>query len=84
MGGGGGILSSVTSLLFGKPKDPPTIPAAEAPAPPAPTAKTDTGAIIQTGAQDTANDRLTKGAVGSAGAHARASTLGSLRANKGW
>lgn len=83
MGGGGGILSGVTSLLFGKAKDP-VIPAAEAPAPPAPTAKTDTGAIIQTGAQDTANDRLTRNTAGAAGAQARASTLGSLRATKGW
>jgi len=83
MGGGGGILSSVTNLLFGKVKTPST-PAVEAPAPPAPTAKVDTGAIIQTGAQDTANDRLSKSTAGSAGAQARASTLGSLRANKGW
>lgn len=83
MGGGGGLLGGVTSLLFGKPKTP-TIPVPEAPAPPAPTAKTDTGAIIQTGAQDNANDRLSRSTAGAAGAQARASTLGSLRANKGW
>ena len=83
MGGGGGLFGSVTSLLFGKTKTP-TIPVPEAPAPPAPTAKVDTGAIVQTGAQDSANDRFSKSTAGAAGAQARASTLGSLRANKGW
>ena len=83
MGGGGGILGGVTSLLFGKPKTP-NIPVPEAPAPPAPAAKTDTGAIIQTGAQDSANDRLSRSTAGASGAQARASTLGSLRATKGW
>ena len=83
MGGGGGLLGGVTSLLFGKPKTP-NIPVPKSPAPPAPTAKTDTGAIIQTGAQDNANDRLFRSTAGAAGAQARASTLGSLRANKGW
>lgn len=81
--GGGGILGSVTSLLFGKTKTP-TITAAEAPAPPAPTAKVDTGAIVQTGTQDGADDRPMRSTAGAAGAQARASTLGSLRANKGW
>ena len=83
MGGGGGLLGGVTSLLFGKPKTP-TIPVPESPAPPAPTAKTDTGAIIQTGAQDNADDRLHRSNAGAAGAQARASTLGSLRNNKVW
>ena len=83
MGGGGGLLGGVTSLLFGKPKTP-KIPVPETPAPPAPTAKTDTGAIIQTGAQDNANDRFARSTAGAAGAQARASTLGSLRVNKGW
>ena len=39
---------------------------------------------IQTGAQDNKDDRLYRSTAGAAGAQARASTLGSLRANKSW
>ena len=83
MGGGGGILSGVTEMLFGKPKEP-NIPVPEAPAPPAPAAKQDTGAIIQTGALDGADDRLRRSAGGAAGAQRRSSTLGSLGATRRW
>lgn len=80
MGGGGGILGSLSSLLLGSPKTP-TIPTPEAPAPPAPVAKQDTGAIIQTGAQDASNDRVSRG--GTSGSVARrSSTLGGF--GRGW
>lgn len=82
MGGGGGILGDVTSFLFGKPAKPTEPPLPEAPAPPAPTAKTDTGAIIQTGALDSTDDRVS-GRISGSSAIRRSSTLGSL-GKGGW
>lgn len=57
MGGGGGLLSPITDVLFGRPKQPdmPSIPEPATPAAPAPSRKQDTGAIVKTGA-DAAND----------------------------
>lgn len=57
MGKGGGILSPITDLLFGRPEQPkvPEIPEPAVPAAPAPSRKQDTGAIVKTGA-DAAND----------------------------
>lgn len=59
MGGGGGILSPITDTLFGKSKAPEATPIPDpvAPAPPAPSRKVDTGAIVKVGNAST-NDRL--------------------------
>ena len=82
MGGGGGILGSITELLFGKTKNPTvSIPVPEVAAPPAPVVKQDTGAIIQTGAPDPADDRVSR--AGTRGSVARrSSTLDGF--GQGW
>lgn len=79
MGGGGGILSPITDLLFGRPEQPemPKIPDPVVPAAPAPSRKQDTGAVVKTGAdaaQDVKNQRVS----GRSGGSARSSTAGSL------
>lgn len=82
MSGGGGILSPITDILFGRPEQPemPKIPDPVVPAAPAPSRKQDTGAIVKTGA-DSANDirnqRVSGGRSGSRGSRVSRS-LGTL------
>lgn len=65
MGGGGGILSPITDLLFGRPEQP-KMPEIPAPAAPAPSRKQGTGAVVKTGA-DAANDIRNQRVSGRAG-----------------
>lgn len=82
MSGGGGILSPITDLLFGRPEQPdmPTIPEPAVPAAPAPSRKQDTGAIVKTGADSAAdirNQRVSGGRSSSSSSRS-ARTLGTL------
>lgn len=74
MSGGGGILSPITELLFGKAKDPEfEAPKVEAPAPPAPSRKQDTGALVRTGTdalERSQNQRVTATSSGKTGVSA--------------
>jgi hypothetical protein len=76
-GGGGGLLGTLSGLLFGKPKAP-EMPKIEAPAPPAPSRKTDTGAIVRIGDTSTATDRLSGNATGTGVQRRTGSVLGNL------
>jgi hypothetical protein len=82
--GGGGFLSPVTDVLFGKAKEPAApqvdIPEPMAPAPPAPSRKVDTGAIVRVG-QSGASDRLSGRSTGSS--RRSASTLSGLGRGSG-
>ena len=63
-GGGGGIIGGISSLLFGKPENnAPEMPKVEAPAPPAPSRKQDTGAIVKVG-DSGSTDRLSGNGTG--------------------
>jgi type II secretory pathway component HofQ len=77
--GSGGILSPITDTLFGKAKAPEQtqvdIPDPIAPAPPAPSRKVDTGAIVKVG-QTGMNDRLS--GQGSGSTRRSASSLSGL------
>lgn len=83
LGGVGAAAKESRELLFWKPKEI-DIPAAVVPAQSAPTARTDTGAIIKTGTSDISNARIGRNSTDAIGAQARASTLGNLRTKAVW
>lgn len=82
MGGGGGILSPITDLLFGRPEQPemPKIPDPVVPAAPAPSRKQDTGAVVKTGADAAADvkNRRVSGSSSGSGRSSAANSLGTL------
>ena len=85
MGGGGGIIGAISSLLgfSAKPAEPEiNLPTAQAPAPPAPSRKVDTGAKVQLGSGTSIKDQRVSGRRRSTATSAR-SVIGSLGGGSG-